>query len=80
MSRPQVGVVVTLEEGRGKGGREDGRDQFWREHGKTSGYADYLGRVEPELEGHDVPLFGGEQKEGHSGRGLLSEQTALALC
>lgn len=45
-----------------------------------SACADYLGKVEPELEGHDVPLFGGEQKEGHSRRGLLPEETVLASC
>lgn len=76
MSHPKVGGVVTLEEGR----RMEGRDQFWCKHGKTSGYADHLGKVGPELEGDDVPLFGGKQKEGHSRRGLPPEQTVLASC
>lgn len=61
-------------------GLQGGRDQFWCKHGKMSACADYLGKVEPELEGHDVPLFGGEQKEGHSRRGLLPEETVLASC
>lgn len=78
MRHPKVGVVVTLEEGRRKERWGGGRDQFWRKHGKASGHADYLGKIEPELEGHDVPLFGGKQKKGHSRRGLLPEQTVLA--